>query len=189
MNELLLDQINGLAGQSSIVDAAGKFAAEQGIFVLAAILGAYGLYRLRVERGRTLRVGVAAGLAVCLALAVAFVCGLLITEARPFVTDSDTALLIKHAKDNSFPSDHATVASAAAVVAALAWPRWAWLFLVPVAAIGVARIFVGVHYPGDIVGGFAIGTLAALLAWEVVELRPDRWVMTRVTRTRVAARN
>jgi undecaprenyl-diphosphatase len=187
MNERILDLVNGFAGHSVGVDRVAVFLSEQGIFVLGLLLAAYGLAQLRKQPRRTVAVGVAGTLAILIALGVVFVCGLLIDEARPFVHDSDTVLLVKHANDNSFPSDHATVAAAAAMVAALAWPKRGWTFLGLAGAIGVARVFVGVHYPGDALGGFAIGMLAAITAWEIVTRRPDRWIVVRMSRVRTAA--
>jgi undecaprenyl-diphosphatase len=186
MNEQLFDFVNGLAGNSSLVDRVAVFFSEQGIYVLAPLLGAFGLAQLRREPSRALRAGVAAAMAVALALVVVFVCGLVIQEARPFVHDGDTVLLVKHARDNSFPSDHTTVAAAAAMVAALAWPKAGCVFLGLTAVIGTARVFVGVHYPGDVLAGFAIGSLAALAAWELATRRPDRWLGARLVRSRAA---
>ena len=188
MNEWLLDVVNGLAGRSAALDHIGIFVSEQGIFVLGFLLAAFGLAQLRKEPHQTVAVAVAAGLALLIALAIVFACGFVISEARPFAHDSDTVLLVKHAKDNSFPSDHTTVAAAAAMVGALAWPKRGWAFLALAAAIGVARVFVGVHYPGDVLGGFAIGSLAAIAAWEVVARRPDRWLSARFSDTKSPAR-
>lgn len=73
--------------------------------------------------------------------------------------------------DWSFPSNHATIASAAAVGLALAWRA-----LVPwVAAMALlmvfSRVFVGVHYPRDVVVGLLLG---AAVAWSVLRLVTPR---------------
>ena len=83
---------------------------------------------------------------------------------RPFVTHPKaTVLLIHHAKDNGFPSEHATVAFAVAF-AVLLFSRPVGAFLVVLAtAIALDRIFVGVHYPADIVASFFVGLASALL--------------------------
>jgi undecaprenyl-diphosphatase len=121
-------------------------------------------------------------------LAVAFNLGLehLIFEPRPFVAHA-VHLLIAHPADASFPSDHSAVSFAVAAMLlftvptllAHAWKqrvilgglqRWR-SFLLPLVlmglailmacSIGIARVFVGVHYPGDILGGAMSGIAAA----------------------------
>jgi undecaprenyl-diphosphatase len=174
MNERLFDALNGLAGHSAALDAAARWLANDAIFLLAAALLAFGALELR----RDLRRGARIGLAGCLALALA---GLLILaassavhEARPFVGDADTVLLTPHVADNGFPSDHATVAAAAAVVAAIAWRRWAALFLALAAVVGLARVLAGVHLPGDVLAGWALGAAAAAAGWWLAERASSR---------------
>ncbi len=167
MNEKALDLLNAHAGDWPVVDSLAKFFAADGIYLLGLVALVFGLWELRKDRERGVRIGVAAVLALCLAGLTVLASGLFVNEARPFAHDSDTVLLVKHGLDNSFPSDHATVAAAAAVVAALAWRRWAAIFLVGAALVGIARVYVGVHYPGDVAAGWLIGGAAALLAWTV----------------------
>ena len=99
----------------------------------------------------------------------------LVFELRPFVADGDTVQLLAHGADNSFPSDHATLATIVAAVASLAWRRWAWLFLTVAAMVGVARVLSRVHYPGDIIAGWTIGGIAALIAWMLVGPERFKW--------------
>ena len=174
VNEWLLDLINGHAGQSGAIDNLGIFIANNGLYVLAAVLAGFGIMELRRGPRRAFSIAAAACMALLIAGALILLLGTFVSEARPFVHDSDTVLLVKHANDKSFPSDHTTVAAAAAMVGALAWRRWAALFLGGALAIGVARVFVGVHYPGDIAGGMAFGMLAGIAAWTIVRHLPVR---------------
>lgn len=65
--------------------------------------------------------------------------------------------------DNSFPSGHATMAAALTVtLVALLWRTgWRWPLIVVGALytllMGVSRVYVGVHYPTDVLGGWALG--------------------------------
>jgi undecaprenyl-diphosphatase len=72
----------------------------------------------------------------------------------------------------SFPSGHAATAFAGAVSLAYLWRRGTPFFFLLAAAIAFSRVYVGVHYPGDVLAGAALGT-AVGLAW-VAALRLPR---------------
>lgn len=61
----------------------------------------------------------------------------------------------------SFPSGHATTAMALAFVIGFMAPRFFRLILLVSLATGISRIVIGMHYPTDVVAGFAIGTIGA----------------------------
>lgn len=70
---------------------------------------------------------------------------------------------------NSFPSGHEAVATAMALTLWLILPRaWRWLSVFWILIVGVSRLYLGVHAPVDIIGGFAIGLMAVC----VVRLLP-----------------
>jgi membrane-associated phospholipid phosphatase len=166
VNGALLDLLNGnLAGRWDLLDDQYVFWAQYGIFLLAACAGAFGLREFRYSRRRALAIAATAIGGAMLAGIALIVAGDTITEARPFVTDHDTIQLLKHGADNSFPSDHATLAALIAAVAAFAWPRWAALFIALGLLIGLSRVISGVHYPGDVLAGWFIGALSACAAW------------------------
>jgi undecaprenyl-diphosphatase len=75
-----------------------------------------------------------------------------------------TPALLAHPIDNSFPSDHSAVA---AFLAAMLWfvnvPA-AVLATIAALALGVARVYCLLHWPIDIVGGWLIGALPAVVA-------------------------
>jgi undecaprenyl-diphosphatase len=70
-----------------------------------------------------------------------------------------------------YPSGHTSSAFAVAtVVAALLPARWRWVPFALAATVGFARMYVGVHYPMDVIGGALIGLAAGLTA--IAVLRP-----------------
>jgi undecaprenyl-diphosphatase len=84
----------------------------------------------------------------------------------PLVAVPDTA---------SFPSGHAATSFAGATILAFAFPRVAPLFYILASAVGFSRVYLGVHYPLDIVGGAVLGTLIAL-ALRFLTIRRQREV-------------
>jgi undecaprenyl-diphosphatase len=76
---------------------------------------------------------------------------------RPSMRYAEPKPLVHPPHDASFPSGHAATSFAAATVLSFARPRWAPAFYLLALAIGFSRVYVGVHYPLDIVGGAVLG--------------------------------
>ena len=68
--------------------------------------------------------------------------------------------LLSPSHDPSFPSDHATAAFAIAFGILFVTRRPGWLFLAWAALIGASRVFAGMHYPTDVLGGAVVGLAA-----------------------------
>jgi undecaprenyl-diphosphatase len=85
------------------------------------------------------------------------------SRARPTAAHPGEAhlLFVSPSADPSFPSDHAAAAFAIAFAVLFVSRRAGAWFLVGAAAIGVSRILIGLHYPGDILAGAAVGLAAA----------------------------
>lgn len=152
----LFEWINGLAGQNHAVDIIMVLTAKYMPVMLILILGALWLtMQKKYQQGALL-----AGLSAVLALGIGQIIGLLFHRLRPYYVHP-THLLIARTQDTSFPSDHATLAFA---VAALIWQidRKISLALFALAALlGFARVYVGAHYPTDVIGGAMLGILVS----------------------------
>ncbi len=156
--------LNGaLRGDDSGQDAAVAFNATA-IFVLAAMAGALWFV---ARPGGSLRPKIAAASAAAtgaLALLLNGLLGQLWYHARPFVGHPhQTLLLVHHAPDNSFPSDHASIAFGIAFAVFMIYRRFGLVLLVGAAAIAIDRVFVGVHYPVDVGASVLIGLGSALI--------------------------
>lgn len=106
-----------------------------------------------------------------LATAVAYVCSEVlksaVAEERPCRAVAGAAASLAQCPphgDWSFPSNHATIAGASAVALALVRRALLWLTVPLALLMAFSRIFVGVHYPHDVVAGLGLGTLVALVA-------------------------
>ena len=76
---------------------------------------------------------------------------------RPPVADPEPGTLVHLPDTYSFPSGHATVAFACAATLALAVPRLRWPLYGLAALIAFSRVYVGVHFPLDVVAGAVLG--------------------------------
>jgi undecaprenyl-diphosphatase len=82
-------------------------------------------------------------------------------RGRPGDTLEGIDVLVPEPSSSAFPSGHAATSFAAAVVLAVAVPALAPAVLVLAALVSFSRLYVGVHYPLDVLGGAALGVLVA----------------------------
>ncbi len=81
---------------------------------------------------------------------------------RPFLA-LEIQPLVEHGQASSFPSGHAAIYFALALAIFYLDKKWGWRCLILALLIGLARIFVGVHWPLDILAGAIIGAGSAFL--------------------------
>lgn len=120
----------------------------------------------------TRRAGALALCAMILGLIVTnFTIKPLVERARPWL-DWPIVPLVTEKDPNSFPSGHTCAAFAAGMswVRALPW-RWGRIAAVVLAVcMGLSRLYVGVHYPTDVLAGALIGALCAWAAWKLYQV-------------------
>ena len=97
----------------------------------------------------------------------------LIARERPWLVIEGFVNLVEEKDPNSFPSGHTNTAFAFALALCMAAPkRWMKITAVCMAVVmGLSRLYVGVHFPSDVLVGALIGSLCGLLgAWIVKTL-------------------
>jgi undecaprenyl-diphosphatase len=150
--------VNHLAVSDRSLNPLMIFLAERAEYIFFAGILFYWFFQKRQNR----RMVVEAALSACIALAVTALIGMFFYRDRPFVAHH-VHWLIPHAKNASFPSDHAT---AGFVIATAIWiwrKRDGWLWLLLAAGISLSRVWTGVHYPLDVIAGMIIGVSVAFI--------------------------
>lgn len=69
----------------------------------------------------------------------------------------------------SFPSSHAANMGASMFLLSVYFRRWTWAFVTIALLVGLSRIYLGLHYPSDVLGGYVLGAGIGFLVWRAVE--------------------
>ncbi len=149
--------INGWAGQYEWLDFTMKSISEYGPYLFAIVVALMAIDWRSEERRKA---GIFAIATAVLAVGINYVIGLIYYRDRPFVVHEVT-LLLDHEADFSFPSNHTAGAFSIAFVLFYYYRRWGGLFLILACLIGLARPFVGHHYPSDVLGGITVALLSS----------------------------
>ena len=164
--------INGFVGVVPFVDRIAQWIVSDYLMPIALALAL--VFMWFVDRDRDIRaqrqVGVFVALtAMALSNSVVFILNFFYFRPRPFV-NADVALLFYKPTDSSFPSN------AVAAVFGLAFGIWGvnrrlgWIAIGAASLYGLARVYAGVHYPLDILGGAAIAAVVTYLVFRMRDL-------------------
>ncbi|OIK01186.1 phosphatase PAP2 family protein [Streptomyces colonosanans] len=164
----LLYDINGLAGDTPHwFDRATVFVGEYGLPLAMVLLVLWCWWSVRRRGGEDAATSVAALMWAPLAAGIAVLVNMPIRDfvgrPRPFVDHQGLDVLVAGKTGYSFVSDHATLTMAMAAGLFVANRKFGLIGLGIALLEGFCRVYLGVHYPTDVVGGFALGTAVALL--------------------------
>ena len=121
---------------------------------------------------KTRKVGAMSGVALLLSLLINNnLIKNIVQRPRPFVTFTDLQIIIPTPSEFSFPSGHTSSSFAAAAVFYRHLPKKLGIPSVVLAGlIGFSRLYVGVHYPTDVIAGVIMGILLSYLAEFIINL-------------------
>lgn len=163
MNYSLFHFINQLAGHYDWIDDLMEVFAQDIVWIILAVTAC--LWFTGKEAHQKLAFYSFFSATVALLIA-SMVISPVVDHARPFV-EHQVLQLIPHAPDASFPSDHATLAFSIAFSLFFVKRKLGlWMLLLAIVT-GIARIYVGVHYPGDIAGAIALSFIISFTVYKL----------------------
>jgi undecaprenyl-diphosphatase len=167
--------INGLAGQIRFLDELFKGIASDYFLPVVACLIIVALWfgtRDHLRRRLQQETIIASLISVGIANGLVGLSNFFYFRVRPFyeLPESQVNLLFYRPTDSSFPSNFTAMLFALAVPILFKNKKYGLVLLSIALLGGFSRIFVGIHYPFDMLGGAAIGVFTGLLSYALVRL-------------------
>ena len=171
--------VNDFSRNTPWLHSPAKLYAEYGIVLFAGLLM---LSLWQAYRSRDLqRVAAAVWAPVATVIAVGLNQPIVhaVGEARPFTVFPHALVLVAHSHDASFPSDHGVMAGAVTAGILLANRRLGYIAALAAVVIAFARVYVGAHFPLDVMAGPAFGATVTTLGYLLVR-RPLAFVIAKL---------
>ena len=166
MDLYLFHSINQFAFKNFWLDILGKFCAQYLGYVLILFL----LLFLAVNFRKYWKMVIYAIVSAILArLVFVEIIRWLFPRQRPFMTDNNVNLLLNHYASSSFPSGHAAFFFAISTIVYFYNKKAGIWFLIGSFLIIIARVFVGVHWPSDVIMGALVGALSGWLVFSFLK--------------------
>ncbi len=158
MNDFLLKYFNNFARTSELLRELAIFISKPVGYIFIILFGLLPLFLVAKNKVQSLIL-----FAVTLGgtWVVAHTIKILFKIARPGNVPGDLLILVQE-KGYSFPSEHASVFAALAVLGWFYDVRFGIILTAVAFFIGISRIIAGVHYPLDVFAGFCVGTLVGV---------------------------
>lgn len=190
LDKALFLQINGLAGSFHFLDEFLKGIANDYFIIISSCLILLALWfgtRARNKREENQKGVICASGSLGIADGIVKICNLFYFRPRPF-TELPTNLLFYKPTDSSFPSNSAAVVFALAIGVFFFDKKVGGFLLLLAFLLGFSRIYVGIHYPSDILGGAAVGAVTAFLFFKFIKfLEPwFNWLLKLVRKSYLA---
>lgn len=181
----LFQLINGWAGRWPLLDGIMRLLVNDYGLTTAMSLGLAALWfegRDRISRERNERTVLMAILSLLAANVLLKLCNIIYFRPRPFYSHP-VNLLIYYPTDSSLPSNAATVGFSLAMSVWLGNRRAGLGFMFATLLLGLARVYCGVHYPGDVLAGLLLGgCVAYALSHQTRRLAPLFGVILTIAR-------
>lgn len=113
-------------------------------------------------------IGVRATLALCLSTLISQVLKINVNRLRPFLKINNLNIKKIGIDEYSFPSGHTTAAFSLAVTIVLSSSLLSYIIITFAALVGISRIYLGVHYPTDVIAGMILGSTCSWLIYAII---------------------
>jgi membrane-associated phospholipid phosphatase len=155
--------VNDFARSTGWLHAPMVTYAGQGVALFAVLLIVGYLLARAKQRPLMLARALLAGAGALLAVAVNQPIVHAVNEPRPYTQLPHALLLVHRSMDASFPSDHATMAGAVAAGLLCVHRKLGTVAALAALLMAFARVYIGAHFPLDVLAGLAVGAVVALL--------------------------
>lgn len=162
-SDFFVNLINGLAGHSNTLDTIMILISKTTPYILMIIT--LTIYFLGLFKGndKLKLTAVNTVIKTFVAIIISQVIGQIIPLSRPFVNNENIKLLYPHEANASFPSDHSLGCMSIAFGLSRYNSKFNKLYIGLAILTGFSRIYVGHHYPLDVLGGFIIAIVVGRL--------------------------
>ena len=164
LNYDIFRMVNDLGKQVTYLNDVVAFIAEYMVFFLALSVIIFWFTRKRQNRMMV----ICALTAFVISEVIGKIVGMLYSHHQPFAELSNVNQLIEHEVDNSFPSDHTILFFSVCLTFWLFKKKHGFLWILLAFCVGLSRIWVGVHYPVDIIVAAVIGSTLSIIVYQVI---------------------
>ncbi|SFB29962.1 undecaprenyl-diphosphatase [Clostridium frigidicarnis] len=162
MNDSIFTMINGVANKNEFLDKVMIFISNYGPYISIFVVCAIFLMGLINRNENQRKIAVDTFFITVIGMVISFIIGSIYYRERPFVNNK-VNLLIEHKSNASFPSDHSLGTMSIAVGMGMYNKILGIILGVLSLLVGISRVYVGNHYPIDVLAGYVIAWVIGYL--------------------------
>ncbi len=168
MNLFLFRLINGLAYKNIFLDKIMMFSSKYITYIYGLIIFLYFIYGVIKNNRKVKYMAISIFILLLINISISYIIGLVYYVPRPFVGNK-VNLLYPHSTSSSFPSSHAIGVMTIALGIRNRVKKFGYSLILISILVGISRVYVGHHYPSDVIAGFIIAFSSNYIYRKVIE--------------------